>query len=212
MFEFVVSILKYSSFFVGSYCLTRELFNGREQKSWILSGIISVVMSYIGLSSFPDLLLNINSPHFASFALGTSEAASNSCDCFIAFCLCDLLVGIFEYSEFIRPAEGWFHHCFYITLLSCFRILNTPHAFFIFAWCEIPTLFKAFGKIFPSTQVYCKILFKNSFLLLRVAVFSVVIFAFLIDCPYHLLPLTGPPALLVWCVHMWWGVKLISFK
>lgn len=207
MISFLSSVFQRGLFFIGAYNALAPLVNGQNEVAWILTGLSSFALSFIGLALIPEMFSNFG-VGFASYVLSTSASAEAACDFFIAFCISDLLVGYFHYRSKISRVEGWLHHCFYIILLTTFRIYNIPKAFWIFTWCEIPTCLKSMSQFFPLYRTAFKDAFSYTFVVFRILLFTIVLIEFFKDCPTDLLLLTGVPAFAVWSAHVKWGVNL----
>jgi len=169
--------------------------------SWILSAIAAFILSVEGVFFALPAALQVSPLH--TFVLQDSSRSCLTCDLFIGYCLVDLFLGAALYD--MKILEGYVHHIFYIIMLSMFRILQVSNCFWIFAWCEIPTLLLALPRLGYYVPSY---FFNMSFLLFRVALFTAVLVRFFWDLPVDYVYYTLPPALVVWSMHMWWGYKV----
>jgi hypothetical protein len=154
--------------------------------------------------ALPEVL---STPNTAALAMGDSLRAQMSCDFFIAFCITELVVGSFDYP--LSFLEGWFHHLFYLAMLLVFRIVGCSNAFWIFTWCEVPTLImacKKMGVLIPRW------IFKVTFWVFRIVLFTATLASFFMLVDRHLLYYTLLPASAVWMIHIWWGIKLLRYR
>lgn len=178
-----------------------DVINDRRKRSWILTFLTSL---YLSLHSIPvffclfgkELIITIDTPmslHITNF--------------FLMHLILDLCVGALFYREYLKPLEGIFHHVFYIALLSIFKFLKMTSAFYMFIWCEIPTLILAMGVLFPKYK--WKFGFKISFLLLRIILFVYVSIKYLIHCTDDVFFWSIYPPLTISFMHIHWFLKLI---
>lgn len=133
-----------------------------KARSWLLSALISGVMSTVGLY-YAALTIPIVWNGFAANGLsGAQEATYNLVSrsdgpyarqwnvVFISFCVMDLLVGSLDYRPMIDPLSGWAHHAVYIAVLTWFIAAGWANVFPCLAIAELPTLLLALGSIRPT--------------------------------------------------------------
>ena len=178
--------------------------NSEKKLSWVLTLIISVLLSLESIFSLP--LVASSARNFHEFALSDSDRSALITDMFVAFCATELLIGTYCYFSQLKPLEGYFHHSFYIVMLASFRYFKVSNCFWIFSWCEIPTMIMSLRKLglkLPPS------FFSVSFIATRVVLFSWTLVRFFMDLPAAYWISTFPPAALIWTLHVWWGKKLI---
>jgi len=115
-------------------------------------------------------------------------------------------MGMKDYEDNFSLLEGYFHHTFYIALLSAFIMFQCENAFLMFTWCEIPTFIMSLSKLGFSVPRW---LFSLSYLLFRVILFNIVYFKFFLSASFRIILYTCIPSAAVWIAHMWWGYKII---
>ena len=174
-----------------------------RRRAWILSLLVSAVLSYEGaLRALPAALTE---PNFAALALGDLPAARATCDIFIGFCALELVLAQWEYPTELRVLEGWSHHVFYIALLVALRVTGHANGFWVWVWCELPTLVLSVGHVMPAYKR--PRLFRALFWVLRVCLFDALLLRFYLGCDRGDLWWTLPPGVLIAGVHAWWGWK-----
>ncbi|KAI0084522.1 hypothetical protein BDY19DRAFT_525593 [Irpex rosettiformis] len=112
-----------------------------REKSWVLTAISSAIMT---ACSVPYI--------WSWFVSGRifegGHWADKSCCFFVAYLLCDLIIGSMHYRSSINLLTGWIHHTIYILLLT---LLVLPHSFSsFFNMCcilELPTLLLSLGSL-----------------------------------------------------------------
>lgn len=189
----------------------------QEMRAWVLTAAAAAVLSCEGIFVALPALLREPMSSLVPFMLGDSYRARVACDFFVVYCASDLAVGLAEYPSQLRFLEGYVHHAFYIALLVSLRLAGAPNAFWVWSWCEVPTLVLACNKLFvanmsePSRTAargWMRRLFAATFISFRVLLFSAVILAFFALAPLGTLAWTAPPALAVWGVNVWWAHQL----
>ena len=200
--------MMFALFLTGYSFLTRVACKtlSEEKKSWILSLFITVLLSYEGLvHSIPALLSTQNT---FRLVFSGSDRGIYACEAFVSYCILDCLMGFVDYPSYFNEVEGYVHHFYYIIQLSIFLMLGISHCFWIFSFCEIPTLLRALHKLeilYVSKSVYT-----SSFIFFRVLLFAVVMLRYWISGDPAILSLTLPPAFFCFGVHCWWSKKLIA--
>lgn len=186
-------------YFIGSLCISDAI-----KKPWILTCFVSCVLSLLSILTIPyifDFTLN-----YGVLVKQEFSHALFAVDFFLAYCITELILPIFDSSYKLSILEGYIHHLFYAFMLIIFKQYNYCNAFWIFLTCEIPTFVKSIGKLVP----YFKnpILFKDTFILFRIGIFTSIIYRFFTTVESELIIYTAPPALLIYSLHIVWGLKL----
>ena len=173
-----------------------------KQKSWILTLIVSFILSFEGyFFVIPALLDNVT--NITKFAFSTSPRSYYYSIFFIDYCISELFlafVGIYP----LKFLEGWCHHIFYIGLLIILNYNKYSNSFWMFAWCEIPTFLLAMNGIFNIKTPF----FPFIFFVFRVFLFGIVLGLFFSQLSYNLYIFTLPPASLIFGLHMAWAIQL----
>jgi hypothetical protein len=178
----------------------------RKQKSWILSFAVTVLLSIETFFSLSALYASKTTT--CNFVFASSLRGIYACNVFRSFCICDLLIGLIEYNETLSLLEGWIHHLYYICQISIFLWLDISNCFWIFSFCEIPTLAMALIRLFHlkiSRNIYTAL-----FIFFRVLVFGYILWNFHLDAPWNIFVYTFPPAALAFGLHVWWSYLLLK--
>ena len=199
--------LLYCSLFTTYYYFTTRLIAKNltvKQKSWVLSFALTVLLSIESVLLFKELFTR------NTFALVFSSSLKGiyACNLFRAFCVCDLIIGSAEYPKVLNILEGWVHHVYYIVQLTIFLCYDIPNCFWIFCFCEIPTLLMALIQLFNipiSRQAYIV-----TFIFFRVLLFAYVLLFFHIDAPWNIFVYTIPFSSLALGLHIWWSYLLLQ--
>ena len=177
-----------------------------QKKSWILSLFITSFLSYEAVFFAIPTLINSENTFLTVFS--DSERARSSCVAFISFCMFDIIFGVLDYPSHFSKIEGLIHHIYYTIQLTVFLTLKISNCFWVFSFCEIPTLLMALNKLgflTLSRRVYAGI-----FLIFRVILFLVVLIKYYLSGTSQILLFTVPPAVLCLILHIWWSFKLIQ--
>lgn len=210
----MILVLCFCLFLVLAYIVFKgSLGNDKDIKklSWFLTALVSFICSAEGVfyalpSALHALAATENTFNFSHFVLSYSDRADVVCQLFIAFCAVDMILGTKEYLKNFSVFEGYIHHSFYIIALSLFRLFKTPNAFWVFTWCEIPTLFMALTKLGFRVD---RRLFSVSFLFFRVILFDYLYYRFFTSASKLIVLITCLPSAAVLAAHSWWGYKII---
>lgn len=129
-----------------------------KMRAWLLTFVTAVCCSATSIYPTYNLLTKW---YFAdpSTRVGTikdymmrdsaEEFTREICVFFIAHCLCDLVVGLYDYPSHFGIVTGWIHHTVYIGLMISFLALGCTRMFAAMATNEIPTMILALGVIHP---------------------------------------------------------------
>lgn len=82
-----------------------------KQKSWLLTCLVTFLLSSESYSSIVALIQNSNTFYLV---FSDSPRGDYACNLFRAFCLADLIWGFLEYREYLNLLEGWIHHIYYL--------------------------------------------------------------------------------------------------
>ena len=197
-------IFEYIYLFINVYLLGSLCFPDASKHVWIITCFASLVLSILSICTIPYIINN----NIGNLVQQQFNHAIFSVDFFIAYCITDLLLSLFDSSYKLNILEGYMHHILYITMLFIFKQNNYCNAFWIFLSCEIPTFIKSIGKLFPHLK--SPWLFKNAFILFRICIFIIILIQYFTSVDSSLLIYTAPPALIICMLHIKWGVKLFT--
>jgi hypothetical protein len=191
-------------FFIYAF-INKFLGNATEkQKSWILTLIVSFVLSFEGyFVVIPALIDNVT--NITKFALSTSPRSFYYSIFFVDYCISELFlafVGIYP----LQFLEGLCHHTFYIGFISILNYHKCTNSFWMFLWCEIPTFILALNGIFNIKTPFFSVIF----FVFRVFLFGIVLGLFFSQLEYNLYIFTLPPAVLIFGLHMSWAIQLCA--
>ncbi|KAI0699006.1 hypothetical protein BC835DRAFT_1268311 [Cytidiella melzeri] len=126
---------------VEYYLGLKGKFQTERERSWVLTAVSSAVMTSCSVPYIWSWLAA------GQIVDGGHWADKSSCF-FIAYLLCDLMIGSMHYRSSINLLTGWIHHLVYITLITFVVI---PHSFSsFFNMCcilELPTFILAMGSL-----------------------------------------------------------------
>jgi hypothetical protein len=151
----------------------------RKQRSWLLSLHVSVIFG--GLIAPVYFCWTVGAiwrgaPAFNAFWAAETEGVRLLSLYFVAFCLCDLLVGLREYREHLQWDSGFLHHTTFVWLLLHVFLPHGLGVFFlVYSPFEVPTLILALGSVFPGLR--SDALFGATFFAFRI-VYHVFMFAY----------------------------------
>lgn len=185
------------------------------RRSWLLSAMVAALLSVEGLLyALPAVLRALLYPPQGSasaaihgLALADWPRARVICDIFSGFCIADLVVGAVEYPSEISLVLGIVHHVGYLAFIGAMRAAGYPNAFWMWAWCEIPTLLLAAAKITGDRRY--RVAFNVAFVALRVLLFAVALGAFYAHCTLAELAWTLPIGLPILAVHGTWADTIV---
>jgi hypothetical protein len=181
------------------------------RRAWLLSAMVAALLSVEGiLHTLPAVLRAVwdgGGAALHALALADAARAGLVCDVFAGFCVADLLVGAVEYPSQLTLVQGVLHHAGYIAFVAILRTTGHANSFWIWAWCEIPTLLLAAAKI--TGRAHYRTAFDVSFVMLRVALFAPLLLAFFAHCTLAQLAWTLPCGLPILLMHCAWGAAIV---
>ncbi|KAK0470920.1 hypothetical protein IW261DRAFT_919172 [Armillaria novae-zelandiae] len=145
-----------------AYHLLAPRFTTSKQLSWIMTTIVSCIMT---LTSLP-FLWNYFTNHGVKDVARIPLLAVPANRFFQAYLVCDLMTGTIYYRSQISIVTGWFHHMLYIMIVEIAIRRSLAHVFCLCCIMEFPTFILGLGSLYPSLR--SNILFAVSFFATRI--------------------------------------------
>lgn len=112
-----------------------------KQKAYYLSTLNSLVISlcslYLNIQFFTSNDISYNSLIIQVLCISF----------FTSYLLCDILIGLFYYKQYIGILTGYIHHLIYICINILSIWLNSTLVYTLFLISEIPTIFLCIGNL-----------------------------------------------------------------
>lgn len=150
-----------SFFFILAFTGVR----GEKRTSWVLSLIVSMTEVFLCVPVVYDLFVS-NQGQTSPFVYRDNNFSRFAVTIFIAFMIMDLVVGNIFYPKQIDFLSGYFHHTFYLVLLSYALKYQFSNCFLVFLPLELPTAILALGSVYSFLR--SDALFGVSFFLTRI--------------------------------------------
>ncbi|KAG7441531.1 uncharacterized protein BT62DRAFT_482831 [Guyanagaster necrorhizus] len=152
--------------FVALFCVYHLLaprFTTSKQLSWIITTVVSCIMTLTSLPFLWNYLTN-NSVQDVAHMPYLAVPANRF---FQAYLVCDLITGTVYYRSQISIMTGWFHHILYIIIVEIAIRRSFAHVFCLCCIMEFPTFILGLGSLYPSLR--SDVFFALSFFATRIA-------------------------------------------
>ena len=173
-----------------------------KKVAWILSLIVSVTEVFISLPTVYRFF-NIQGGSTYPYVYRSDDMSRFAVIVFISFMIMDLVLGNIFYQKRIDILSGYFHHIFYLGLLSYSLQKGFSNCFIIFLPLEVPTAILSLASVFPALRN--DQIFGLSFFICRIVYHSILMIELINDVRHGVPEVNiAIPCCLAFSLHVYW--------